>query len=85
MDDNIMVEDATQAPLARPLTEPPSTGIHMLLKTIIGDASNHNVSGAVKIPAGLFNVLLDMALNAEKSMRRLEDTMDRLNASMDAK
>ncbi|KNZ49358.1 hypothetical protein VP01_506g6 [Puccinia sorghi] len=84
MDDDIMAEDSAHAPPTRPTTEPPSTGLCMLLKTALGDASNQDRSGAVKVPAGLINVLLDMLLNTEKTMRRLEETIHRLNASVDA-
>ncbi|KNZ44657.1 hypothetical protein VP01_8953g1 [Puccinia sorghi] len=67
-----MAEDMAHAPLARPLTNPPSSGFHMLLTTILSDAS-------------LFNVLLDMSLNAENTMHRLEETINRLNVSVDTK
>ncbi|KNZ61080.1 hypothetical protein VP01_14552g1, partial [Puccinia sorghi] len=74
-----MAKDVNHALPERPSRKPPLTGLHILLKTILGDANNRNVSGAVTIPAGLVNVLFDMSLTAEKTMWRLEERINKLN------
>ncbi|KNZ53145.1 uncharacterized protein VP01_332g3, partial [Puccinia sorghi] len=79
-----MAEDSAHTPPMQPTTEPPSTVLHMLLKTVLEDARKRDMSGAVRVPAGLI-VLLDMSLNAEKTMHYLEDAIDRLNASVEPK
>ncbi|KNZ58864.1 uncharacterized protein VP01_1845g3 [Puccinia sorghi] len=80
-----MADDSSHAPPAQPSIKRPLTGLHMLLKTVLDDASNQDVSGAVRVPAGLINVLLEMLLSAERTMHSLQDTVDRLNASVDTK
>ncbi|KNZ60573.1 hypothetical protein VP01_15359g1, partial [Puccinia sorghi] len=73
MDYNIMAKDNAHVPPTQPATNRPSLGL--LLKTVLEDVNNR--SGAVKVPAGLITVLLEMLLN--------NNTIDRLNASFDAK
>ncbi|KNZ58401.1 hypothetical protein VP01_1937g8 [Puccinia sorghi] len=41
-----MAKAPDHAPPARPITKPPSTDLHMLLKTVLGDASDRDASGA---------------------------------------
>ncbi|KNZ46830.1 uncharacterized protein VP01_6910g1 [Puccinia sorghi] len=80
MDDDAMTEESAHVPPAQP-----STGLHILLKSVIGDCRKCDASGAIEIPAGLINVLLEMFLSMEKKMCHLEETIDRLKASVDAK
>ncbi|KNZ63660.1 hypothetical protein VP01_1117g10 [Puccinia sorghi] len=85
MDKDILVDEAVHKSPARPLMVPPLTGLHALLMTILGDSSTRVNSAAVKVPARLFNVLLDMSLNTEKMMCCLEDMIGWVNASVDVK
>ncbi|KNZ47185.1 hypothetical protein VP01_6622g2 [Puccinia sorghi] len=53
-----MAKAPTHAPPARPITEPPSTGLHMFLKTFLCDDSSRDASGAAQCQHGCQGVCL---------------------------
>ncbi|KAA1080796.1 hypothetical protein PGT21_021313 [Puccinia graminis f. sp. tritici] len=84
-DDSEMNEDSEVQLPSRPSTKPPSSSLHILLTKALGESANRDANGAVVLKADFVELLLDLSANNERMMRQMEDTIDKLNARVDAK
>ncbi|OAV87914.1 hypothetical protein PTTG_29238 [Puccinia triticina 1-1 BBBD Race 1] len=66
----------------RPSTNPPASRLHILLIKALGE---RDAKGVVLLDAKLVDLVLELSANNEGMVQRLEATVDRLNAKVDAK
>ncbi|KAA1070619.1 hypothetical protein PGT21_018040 [Puccinia graminis f. sp. tritici] len=84
-DDLEMNEDSEVQLPSRPSTKPPSSSLHILLTKALGESATQDANGAVVLKADFVELLLDLSANNKRMMRRREETIDKLNARVDAK
>ncbi|EHS64522.1 hypothetical protein, variant [Puccinia graminis f. sp. tritici CRL 75-36-700-3] len=83
MDDSAMIEDTENPSPQRPTTDPPSSGLHILLRKLLGEDARRDASGAVSLDAQFVQMILELSATNERMILRLENTIDQLNAKLD--
>ncbi|KAA1087104.1 hypothetical protein PGT21_022355 [Puccinia graminis f. sp. tritici] len=81
--DAVMMDDVEIPLPPKPSDQPPSSSLHILLSTALGENALRDASGSVVLDQKFVKLILDLSANNERLIRRLETTVDQLNAKVD--